>query len=102
MQESESAIMNFRLPEWRNGRRGGLKNRCRKTCEFDSRLGHHSESEKPASKEVGFFFLRAYVSARTKAYVSVRIPLRPRSRFQKEETSFLLKLVSFEGSTIST
>ena len=61
-----------------------------------------SESEKPASKEVGFFFLRAYVSARTKAYVSVRIPLRPRSRFQKEETSFLLKLVSFEGSTIST
>lgn len=58
--------------------------------------------EKPASKEVGFFFLRAYVSARTKAYVSVRIPLRPRSRFQKEEISFLLKLVSFEGSTIST
>lgn len=56
MQESESAIMNLRLPEWRNGRRGGLKNRCRKTCEFDSRLGHHSESEKPASKEVGFFF----------------------------------------------
>ena len=93
MQESESAIMNLRLPEWRNGRRGGLKNRCRKTCEFDSRLGHHSESEKPASKEVGFFFLRAYVSA--------RIPLRPRSRFQKEEISFLLKLVSFEGSTIS-
>ena len=27
-------------PEWRNGRRGGLKNRCLTTCEFDSRLGH--------------------------------------------------------------
>ena len=49
-----------------------------------------------------FFFLRAYVSARIKVYVSARIPLRPRSHFQKEETSFLLKLVSFEGSTIST
>ena len=102
MQESESAIMNLRLPEWRNGRRGGLKNRCRKTCEFDSRLGHHSESEKPASKEVGFFFLRAYASVRTKAYVSARIPLQPRPRLQKEEIGFLLKLVSFEGSTIST
>ena len=29
------------VPEWRNGRRGGLKNRCLTTCEFDSRLGHH-------------------------------------------------------------
>ena len=28
------------VPEWRNGRRGGLKNRCLTTCEFDSRLGH--------------------------------------------------------------
>ena len=40
-------------------------------------------------RKSAFFFLRAYVSA--------RIPLRPRSRFQKEEISFLLKLVSFEG-----
>lgn len=31
----------FSAPEWRNGRRGGLKNRCLTTCEFDSRLGHH-------------------------------------------------------------
>ena len=30
-------------PEWRNGRRGGLKNLCRKTCEFESHLGHHSK-----------------------------------------------------------
>lgn len=52
-------------------------------------------------RKSAFSFLRAYVSARTKAYVSARIPLRPRSRFQKEEISFLLKLVSFEGSTIS-
>ena len=35
------------MPEWRNGRRGGLKNRCRKTCEFDSRLGHHSKPAAP-------------------------------------------------------
>ena len=47
------------VPEWRNGRRGGLKNRCLTTCEFDSRLGHHSEPEKPASKEVGFFFFKS-------------------------------------------
>lgn len=45
-------------------------------------------------RKSAFSFLRAYVSA--------RIPLRPRSRFQKEEISFLLKLVSFEGSAIST
>ena len=35
-----SAILAH-APEWRNGRRGGLKNRCLTTCEFDSRLGHH-------------------------------------------------------------
>ena len=28
-------------PGWRNGRRGGLKNRYRKVCGFDSRSGHH-------------------------------------------------------------
>ena len=53
-------------------------------------------------RKSAFFFLRAYVSARTKAYVSARIPLRSRPRLQREEISFLLKLVSFEGSTIST
>lgn len=29
------------VPEWRNGRRGGLKNLCGNTCEFESRFGHH-------------------------------------------------------------
>jgi uncharacterized protein YndB with AHSA1/START domain len=28
--------------EWRNGRRAGLRSRCRKTCEFESRLAHQS------------------------------------------------------------
>lgn len=50
MQESESAIMNLRLPEWRNGRRGGLKNRCRKTCEFKSRLGHQLSIKLPSGE----------------------------------------------------
>ena len=27
--------------EWRNGRRAGLRSRCRETCEFESRLAHH-------------------------------------------------------------
>ena len=27
--------------EWRNGRRAGFRSRCRKTCEFESRLAHH-------------------------------------------------------------
>ena len=31
----------FDAPEWWNGRHDGLKNRCRKVCEFESRLGHH-------------------------------------------------------------
>ena len=35
------------VPEWRNGRRGGLKNRCLTTCEFDSRLGHQFLATKP-------------------------------------------------------
>lgn len=34
------AIIAF-VPEWRNGRRGGLKNRWGNLCEFKSRLGHH-------------------------------------------------------------
>ena len=42
------------MPEWRNGRRGGLKNRCRKTCEFDSRLGHHSEFESRLLRKSAF------------------------------------------------
>ena len=36
------------VPEWRNGRRGGLKNRCLTTCEFDSRLGHQFSREQAA------------------------------------------------------
>ena len=28
-------------PEWRNGRRRGLKSLGRKTCEFESHLGYH-------------------------------------------------------------
>ena len=38
------------VPEWRNGRRGGLKNRCLTTCEFDSRLGHHSKPTAPHTR----------------------------------------------------
>ena len=36
------------VPEWRNGRRGGLKNRCLTTCEFDSRLGHQFSRKQTA------------------------------------------------------
>ena len=32
---------NTTAGEWRNGRRAGLRSRCRKTCEFESRLAHH-------------------------------------------------------------
>src|SRR3990170_4140062 len=28
------------MGEWRNGRRAGFRSRCRKTCEFESRLAH--------------------------------------------------------------
>lgn len=38
------------VPEWRNGRRGGLKNRCRKTCEFKSRLGHQLRIKLPSGE----------------------------------------------------
>ena len=37
-------------PGWRNGRRGGLKNRCRKTCEFKSRLGHQLRIKLPSGE----------------------------------------------------
>ena len=41
-------------PEWRNGRRGGLKNLCRKTCEFESHLGHHSKIDcRPVAQRRG-------------------------------------------------
>ena len=48
----------FRVaPEWRNGRRGGLKNRCLTTCEFDSRLGHHPQKKRtPRTAFAGFVF----------------------------------------------
>ena len=43
------------VPEWRNGRRGGLKNRCLTTCEFDSRLGHQFSRFCKAALWVAFF-----------------------------------------------
>ena len=45
------------VPEWRNGRRGGLKNRCLTTCEFDSRLGHQFSRFCKAALWVAFFIL---------------------------------------------
>lgn len=43
------------VPEWRNGRRGGLKNRCLTTCEFDSRLGHQFSRFCKAALWAAFF-----------------------------------------------
>ena len=42
----------YAVPEWRNGRRGGLKNLFLRECGFDSHLGHHrgSAGETPNSK----------------------------------------------------
>ena len=39
-----AASTRQRPGEWRNGRRAGLRSRCRKTCEFESRLAHHPRS----------------------------------------------------------
>lgn len=33
-------LISTQAGEWRNGRRAGLRSRCRKTCEFESRLAH--------------------------------------------------------------
>ena len=49
--------MKADVPEWRNGRRGGLKNRCLTTCEFDSRLGHQFSRFCKAALWVAFFIL---------------------------------------------
>lgn len=38
---AKSGTMDSCKPEWRNGRRGGLKNRWGNSCEFESHLGHH-------------------------------------------------------------
>ena len=34
-------VLGRRWPEWRNGRRSGFKIRRLRSCEFESRLGHH-------------------------------------------------------------
>lgn len=43
------------------------------------------------------FLFKSLRLGATRVYVSARIPLWPRSRFQKRETNLFLKLVSFEG-----
>ena len=53
----------FRVaPEWRNGRRGGLKNRCLTTCEFDSRLGHHPHVKRTLNVRVRFLYIDLHIS----------------------------------------
>gem|GEM_PF-6362658 len=76
MPGSESAIMIFRLPEWRNGRRGGLKNRCRKTCEFKSRLGHQLRIKLPSGS---FFIAEAFLQTDF-AWIDESAKGKPRKR----------------------
>ena len=67
------------VPEWRNGRRGGLKNRCLTTCEFDSRLGHQFFASKPPLS--GFFHAPLYTD-RLPSWDTVR-PLSTANRPMK-------------------
>ena len=39
------------MPEWRNGRRSGLKIRFRKECGFDSRFGHVDGAWNPHGRD---------------------------------------------------
>lgn len=41
-------------PDGGTGRRGGLKSRCRKTCGFESRSGHHHFGVSPSGKAWDF------------------------------------------------